>query len=182
MDNNNNSFFGWRRVFFVYGAKNFLSDSWFPFILATILVVGGFYWVNCTYEVLGILLDLAVNMLPVLLSLLIAAYAIILPMFCSKTADDIANERDGTNLLENLNSDFALSIYVSLVSVLTIIVSSFIHYLSIEFIYADIVNGIIATIILYLIFYDLKILKDLVIAVFNIGQVAIHLRNKSESN
>ena len=109
---NNNSFFGWRRVFSVYGTKNFLSDSWFSFILAIILVAVGFNWVDSTYDVLGNLLDLAIDMLPVLLSLLIAAYAIILPIFCSKTADDIADEKDGIDLLENLNSDFALSIYI----------------------------------------------------------------------
>ena len=137
---------------------------------------------SSTYKVLRNLLDLAIDMLPVLLSLLIAAYAIILPMFCSKTADEIANEENGTDLLENLNSDFALSIYVSLVSVLVIIVSSYIHHLAIEFIYADIFNGIVATMILYLIFYAFKILKDLVIAIFNIGQVAIHLRNNSKSD
>lgn len=178
----NDSFFGWRRVFSVYGAKNFLLDSWCPFLLAIVLVGCGFYWGDDTYEVLGKLLDLGIDMLPVLLSLLIAAYAIILPMFCSKTADDIAEEEEGEVLLEELNSDFALSIYVSLVSVLVIVITSFIHDMSIEFIYADWINAIVATFILYLIFYALKILKDLVIAVFNIGQVAIHLRSNKESD
>ena len=178
----NDSFFGWHRVFSVYGTKNFLLDSWCPFLLAIVLVGCGFYWGDDTYEVLGKLLDLGIDMLPVLLSLLIAAYAIILPMFFSKTAEDIAEEEDGEVLLEELNSDFALSIYVSLVSVFVIIVASFIRNLSIKFIYADVVNVVVAVIILYLIFYALKILKDLVIAVFNIGQVAICLRNNRDSD
>ena len=97
-------------------------------------------------------------------------------MFSSKTADDIAEEEGGVELLEKINSSSALSIYASLISVFAIIVSLYVHSLSIEFIYADYMNIMVATIILYLIFYSLKILKDLVIAVFNIGQTSIFLR------
>ena len=173
---NDNSFFGWQRVFAIYGIKNFILDSLLPFLLAILLVAIGYFGGNDTYKLLGSLLKLGIDMLPVLLSLLIAAYAIILPIFSSKTADDIAEEEGGVELLEKINSSSALSIYASLISVFAIIVSLYVHSLSIEFIYADYMNIMVATIILYLIFYSLKILKDLVIAVFNIGQTSIFLR------
>ncbi len=170
------TFFGWRSAFSVYGLKNFAIDSIIPAILSLLLVIVGVYSGADTYKMLGVIFSLGMSIIPVMISLLIAAYAILLSMFCSKTADDIAELDGGEELLANLNSDFAVSIYVSIVSILVILSGSFIHGLGILFEYSTLVNSVVSFLVLYLLCFSVLILKDLVIAIYDIGQVAIHYK------
>lgn len=170
------TFFGWHSAFCVYGLKDFAKDSIIPAILSLLLVIVGVCSGADTYKMLGMVFSLGMSIIPVMISLLIAAYAILLSMFCSKTANDIAGLDGGKELLAHLNSDFAVSIYVSIVSILVILPGSFIHGLGLLFEYSSLVNSIVSFGVLYLLFFSVLILKDLVIAIYDIGQVAIHYK------
>lgn len=170
------TFFGWRSAFNVYGLKDFATDSIIPAVLSLLLIVVGIYSGADTYKMLGAVFSLGMSIIPVMISLLIAAYAILLSMFCSKTANDIAELEGGKELLANLNSDFAVSIYVSIVSILVILSGSFVHGLGILSEYSSLVNSIVSFWVLYLLCFSVLILKDLVIAIYDIGQVAIHYK------
>ena len=110
-----------------------------------------------------------------MLSLLIAAYAILLSMFCSNTGKTIANQNGGKELLDELNSDFATSIFASFIGILFFIGGSLIHQLNL--ILYTLISSIIVLFFIGLpAVFSVFILKDLVIGIFNIGRVATHFQ------
>lgn len=171
-----NSFFGWPAVFQLYTFDDFLKDSIYPAIFSMIAILLSLLSDVCSYDILGKAFNIGLTIVPVMLSLLIAAYAILLSMFCSNTGKVIAEQDGGKELLDGLNSDFATSILASFVGILFFVGGTFIHQLKFSFIYADIINYIVLFITAYLLFFSVYILKDLVIGIFNIGRVATHFQ------
>ena len=175
MGNNNNPF-GWGAVFHLYGWKDWGYDSIFPVFMALLLTYISMLSDVDSYVLLGKVLDIGISIIPVMLSLLVAAYAIILSMFSSNAGDVISETDKGKELLAGVNSDFAISILSSIVGVLLCVVIKLFHSFKFELEYAAIVNSIVLFIVLYLMFFSIWILKDLVIGIFDVGVVAIHLR------
>lgn len=173
---NKSSFFGWPAVFQLYTLKDFLKDSIYPVIFSAIVMTLSIICDVESYTLLGKTLNIGLTIVPVMLSLLIAAYAILLSMFCSNTGKTIANQNGGKELLDELNSDFATSIFSSFIGILFFIGGSLIHQLKFDFIYADFVNYSALFLSDYLLFFSVFILKDLVIGIFNIGRVATHFQ------
>lgn len=124
---NKNSFFGWTAVFQLYTLKDFLKDSIYPVIFSAIVMALSIICDIESYTLLGKTLNIGLTIVPVMLSLLIAAYAILLSMFCSNTGKTIANQNGGKELLDELNSDFATSIFASFIGILFFIGGSLIH-------------------------------------------------------
>lgn len=174
---NSNVFFGWRVVFQFYTLKNLLIDSIVPMLLSTIVVILSYMSHVASYDVLNKGLNLGMTVAPVMISLLIAAYAILLSMFCSNTGKAIAQQEGGTNLLDGLNADFATSILASFVGIIFFIMASFIHSLGFTCLYADFINYFALLIAAYLLFFSVYILKDLVIGIFNFGRVAAYFQD-----
>lgn len=176
-----NTPFGWLSVLKIYTFKDFKHDSVFPCILSVLMIIGGYFTDIETYVILGKVLDIGLIIIPVLISLLIAAYAILLSVFCSAIFRNPKKTEEGKALLEKLNSNFGISILVSIIAIFFLICISYIHSLHLSFIYFNLLNIIVLLIIFYLLFFSVWILKDIVISIFDIGQVAIHFSDENES-
>lgn len=72
---NKNSFFGWTAVFQLYTLKDFLKDSIYPVIFSAIVMALSIICDIESYTLLGKTLNIGLTIVPVMLSLLIAAYA-----------------------------------------------------------------------------------------------------------
>ena len=86
---NNNGLTGWKAVFQSYKGKDTFKDSLVPLFVSLIIVATILILSLNTYQILSKIVEISLNILPSIVSLLLAAYAIVLTLFWSEYGKQI---------------------------------------------------------------------------------------------
>ena len=90
----------WKAAFKAYSLKQFVKDSIIPFVLAITFLVLSFIRRDLSLaSIIVKVADMMIVLLPVFISILIAAFAIWISFFLSNTIDFIKKSKDGKELL-----------------------------------------------------------------------------------
>lgn len=171
---NNNELIGWKAVFHSYNIIDAFKDWLIPLILSLITIVFVYIFTPDTYKVLSEILEISLNILPAIVSLLLAAYAIVLTLFWSEYGKSIRRYENGRKLLMNLNSSFAAIILFMIVGLIISVLLQVIISLEIvseSMIIYNIANLIGIFIIVSILFLSIFSLKDITINIFGLGQI-----------
>lgn len=165
---------GWKTVFRLYNGKDAFKDWIIPIFLSLITVVVVYIFTPDTYKVLTKIVDISLSILPAIVSLLLAAYAIVLTVFWSEYGKSIRRYENGRKLLMNLNSSFAAIILFMIVGLiisvlLQVIISIEIISYSMSIFKIANLTGIF--LIVFILFLSIFSLKDITINIFGLGQI-----------
>ena len=175
---NSVSDFGWRAARKEYTYKSILCDSIIPAIISVSILCTVLYFKIDTYNALSSLLKLSISILPTMLSLLLAGYAILISVYCSgfsekiKELDKKEGNQRGKRLMIGINSSFAIAILVMIMGVFSCFISSFICSLEIEapvYLNCAMINSSVLLVILFLSSFSIWVIKDITINIYNIG-------------
>lgn len=171
---NNNELIGWNAVFRSYNGKDTLKDGLVSLILSLIIVAVIYLLSLDSYKILYKIVDISLNILPAIVSLLLAAYAIVLTLFWSDYGKKIRRFENGRKLLTNINSSFAAIIFFMIVGLLLGLMFQIIISMEIKLqslLIANIANlfGIFAMV--FILFFSIYSLKDITVNIFGLGQI-----------
>ena len=112
----NKSLFGWNAVFSHYSWKDFIQDGAIPFVLSVMLCISTLFSEKCIYELLKTILDVGLSVAPVMVTLIVAAYTIILSFLMSDKFAQVKNAEVGKDFMRSLNSSFAMALFFTLLN------------------------------------------------------------------
>lgn len=161
--------FGIKGIFQQYGVKDLLEDIWIPLLLASILTIFVYISLADTYNILMSLLDFGIILVPVITTIILAAYVLLLSLL-SSALKKFRESKNGQTLHSKLNSGFAGNLLISFFSIVFLFLSSFIgklHFTSEYYIFINISIFWIATV---LISYPIFSLFGILIDMFNMGE------------
>lgn len=168
---------GWKKVSKFYAAKDFLKDSLIPAVISGLITVWVLTGFSDTFEILNNILNLSLEILPVILSLLIASYAIVLTIYWSDYGKKIRKIEVGKKLLSNLNSGFAAILMIMILGLLVCIVVQVVIWADLNtnsYLVAQAVNSIALFFILFILCFSVYSLKDIIANIFNLGETMTH--------
>lgn len=176
----------WKAAFKAYSLKQFGKDSIIPLVLTIAFLVLSFVQKELLLaSIIVKVCDMMIVLLPVFISILIAAFAIWISFFLSNTIDFIKESEEGEGLLNELNASFLIEISFSIIGMLFTISVLLIAGMgfTIDENYATIVNTIVLFILLFICFaviwWLIYIAKNLHnIAKFTILYERIESKNK----
>lgn len=145
----------WKAAFKAYSLKQFVKDSIIPLVLSILFLVLSYIQKELSSASIIIkVCDMMIVLMPVFISILIAAFAIWISFFLSNTIDFIKKSEDGKRLLNELNASFLIEISFSIIGMLfTISVSQIAGMgFAIDGIYATITNAIVLFILWFICF------------------------------
>ena len=145
----------WKAAFKAYSLKQFVKDSIIPSVLAIAFLVLSFVQRELSLATMIVKVsDMMIVLLPVFISILIAAFAIWISFFLSNTIDFIKKSEEGKGLLNELNASFLIEISFSIIGILFTISVLFIAGMGffIDDKYALVVNTIVLFILLFICF------------------------------
>ncbi len=169
----NNPYFGWKRAIANYSFTEFCKDSIIPTLITLSLVIIGLHSDTDFLQLLGLLLDIGLAVIPAMVALILAAYTLILTVFLGSTFEKVKKEKDGKELIAAINASFAMSLLFSTLTLIAIIVVSLIKEMVIYNLCANIVNILVFSIICYLSLFSLYIIFGIVIDIYNSGQTTL---------
>lgn len=170
--------YGWSAALNDYSIKSILMDGVLPLIISFFSIVLLFLAKIDIHKALSSLLDLSLNVIPIMLSLLLAGYTILLSLYWSDFGEKTKKIKGGSNLINQINASFAISILIMILGVFIIVVTSFLYNLDLkspDFINSNIINGSICFIILFLLTYSIWIMKDITINIYNLGKASMNI-------
>lgn len=167
------SSFGWDVIFSAYVWKDFGKDCIIPSIVS--FVIGGalLYSNADILQQLLLLLDLGIAIIPTMVALMVAAYAIVLSFLTNEKFKMVAQTDDGKNLISQLNSGFASSLTVMAFTLFVLIIIVCFARLNIACCYADVVNMVAYFILCFLLVFTVSTLKNIIVDLFNCGQTVL---------
>ncbi len=167
------SFFGWKSVFRNYGWKNFFVDSILPMLISTLLCIV-MYWKGADiFMQLKHLVGVGLSIVPAMVALILTAYTIMLTFIFGDKFASIKNTEEGNKLVQDLNSSFAACLFVSTISIITMIIVSNIANMKIAIECPNIINYPVYFLVCYLLVYSVSILIGIVVDIFNSGQTTL---------
>lgn len=183
---NKKSIFGWPSVFRFYSNKDLIRDSLFP-ILISMCVTAICYWEeNDMLVELFKLVTIGLSVVPAMLSILLAAYAILMSMYWSSISEKIKHNEKGNKLLNDLNSSFAGAIKVIWWSLLYLLIVNSVGVVNMPFniIPCSFINILLFFVTLYCILFSIWIIKDIAINIYNFASFAINadIKDKQEDD
>ena len=167
------SIFGWKSVFENYGVKDFIIDSIIPTIISIVLCVAIYCSGGDIVEQIKHILSLGIAIVPSMVALILAAYAIMLSFILSETMSKLMATENGRELVKSINASFAACLLVSTITLIILLIISCVANLNIPIEHPNRVNYPIYFIICYLLTYSVCVLIGVVIDIFNSGQTAL---------
>ena len=167
------SIFGWKSVFENYGIKDFVIDSIIPTIISSALCIAIYCSGSNIVEQIKHILSLGIAVVPSMVALILAAYAIMLSFILSETMSKLMVTENGRELVKSINASFAACLLVSTITLIFMLIISCIANLNIPIEHPNRVNYPIYFIICYLLTYSVCVLIGVVIDIFNSGQTAL---------
>lgn len=169
----NNKIFGWPAAIQDYSWSSILEDSFIPLIISVTLLFIILYEKIEIYLALSSIVSLSLQIIPIMLSLILAGYAIILTLYTSTAILDVKKSKVGNNLLIKINASFPMAIIIMILGIFASLVSSFILSLKIKspaFISEDFINSVAFVLIMFLLVFSIRIIKDVTINIYNLGK------------
>lgn len=165
--------FGWGAVLRHYGWCSLLEDCILPGLLSVFIIILMIVNKADMREQLESLLNIGFMIVPVMISLVLAAYAILLSYILSDSVSKVVEDRKGKEFIANLNSGFAAYLLISVIAIVLMILISCVLPLEVECKCENKVNTLVYFFISFLLFYSVNVLIGVVIDIFNIGQTRI---------
>ncbi|MBD5358177.1 MAG: hypothetical protein HDR88_14485 [Bacteroides sp.] len=162
--------FGLKGIFKDYSVGEFGKDLILPFLVACILTPIMLMSNKSPYHCLMEILNFGIIVVPILITLILTAYVLLLSMFGS-TLKDFCTYESGVDLHKKLNSGFAANLIISILSLVGIFIGTFIAKMEFYSDYANSVNQIAYAIYVILVAYPIFSLFGITIDLFNVGQV-----------
>ncbi|WP_321517444.1 hypothetical protein [uncultured Bacteroides sp.] len=169
--------FGWPAALRDYSWSSIVEDSIIPLIFSIILLVIMLWLKIDLYKALSSIVNLSLQIVPIMLSLLLAGYAILLTLYATNFMKEIKN-MGGTYLFTQINASFAIAIFVMVIGVFVNVTSSFIISLNIKspsYINEDVINGSLFIIIMFLLVFSIRIIKDVTVNIYNLGKALLKM-------
>ena len=170
---NNKTFFGWKTVFQYYNLKVFFIDSIIPVIIAIIicLIVG--LSKSSVIDQLKHIVNVGINIIPSMIALLLAAYAIMLTFFSSNEISILKSTEEGKELSKKINANFAACILFSIITIIVLFLVSAIANMNIQIDYSSWINYPILFVVCFLLVFTVYSLVNIVIDIYNCGQIIV---------
>lgn len=169
---------GWGAVFAIYSARNFKASIVLPTVLSILSISLCFLSRISTFLMVKYMSEMTIQIVPMVLGFVLSGYALFMGLNDSTSVKDLLNykpkDRDCT-LFQDLNTVFAVVLYSSFLTCILGVTIGFICSLEIKSFdfyrpYIDITNRIVLFILLFMIYYTINSIKDVVINIFNYGQ------------
>ncbi|MFZ4455478.1 MAG: hypothetical protein ACOYOT_04585 [Bacteroidales bacterium] len=170
---NSTDLFGWKSVLQNYGLNGILVDSIFPIIISIVLCITMCLNDIDVYVQLKYVLGIGISVVPAMVSLILTAYTIMLTFIIGDKFSSIKKTKSGRKLIQDLNSSFAACLFVSIISIVAMIIVSCLVNMNIAIDNPCSINYISFFFICYLLLYSITILIGIVIDVFNSGQTIL---------
>lgn len=171
-DNKVKDYFGWRSVVNRY-VKEFINDIVFPIVIIILFFIIALLSNVPSNWLIEESISIGLNVIPVFLSVLVAGYVLLLTIYFSGNIDSFLENEEGKDLLYRISANYAFCILNAIVGLFLTIIVSFVFHLNIHVSYSGWINYPACGLIYLFVFYTLKNLKDLVIALFDFGQTFI---------
>lgn len=168
---NNKTIFGWKTVFQYYSLKDFFYDSIIPIVVAIIICFVIIISKSCVFDQLKHLVDVGISIIPSMIALLLAAYAIILTLLSSNEMSILKSTTDGKKLAKSINANFASCILISIITIIVLFIISSIANMNIRVEYSSWINYPTLFIVCFLIVFSVFFLINIVIDIFNSTQI-----------
>jgi hypothetical protein len=174
MSNNDRNIFGWKSVFKNYTLLDALKDCKYPSCISLTLTLMIIFSSSDIFVSLQKIILWSIGIIPNILALLLAGYAIVLTVFWSDYGKNIRKYETGRRLLNNINSSYAATI---LIMVITLLLNLSIDLITSFEIVAPVrisksVNVTAIFFVITLLIFSIWLLKDIAINIFNLGQTS----------
>lgn len=174
----NNKDFGWFSAFKDYSFCSVLGDCVFP-LITSLLSLSILLFLNIDiYKALLSILNLSIAVVPTMLSLLLAGYAILLSLYWSDFGLKIKKMNGGVELLNQINASFAIAILVMILGVFVCLFSLFVCNLEVKSLAClneNMINGTVFFFVVFLLAFSIWIMKDITINIFNLGKASLKM-------
>lgn len=167
------SIFGWKAVMSNYGWRDMFLDSILPVLVSSALCAVMYVNDANIFIQLKHLVGVGISIVPAMVALILAAYTILLTFVIGDKFSLIKGNDEGRSLIQGLNASFAACLFISTISLITMIITSCVANMNIEIKDSNTINYIMYFIISYLLIYSVSILIGVVIDVFNCGQTTL---------
>lgn len=167
------SIFGWKAVLREYGWNSFIKDSILPVIVAFGLCVLVYVENSDMFVQIKHLVKVCISIVPTMVALILTAYTIMLTFFIGGKFASIKKSEKGKQLIQSLNSSFAACLFMSIISIIVMIIISSIANMGIAVEKPDYINYVIYFVVCYLLVFSVSILVGIVIDIFNSGQTIL---------
>lgn len=162
--------FGIKGILEHYSLQDTGKDIILPVLLSMMLTPLMVLSPKSNFENLNKLLDFGITVVPILITLILAAYVLLLSMFGNALSEFCSTE-SGKNLQKKLNSGFAANLIISLVCLIGIFVGNFVTKMEYTSEWASIINIVAYAIFVVMTAYPLFCLFGIIIDLFNLGQI-----------
>ncbi|MBR3656853.1 MAG: hypothetical protein IKN58_06715 [Prevotella sp.] len=176
--------FGLRGIWIRY-YREFFKDLLWPIVFSIVLLCFARHYRIYSPLVLQEAIKVGIAIIPVLLSVLVAGYVLLLTIYFSGNIENFKSKKKGQDMLYAISANYALCIINSIIALVITIIISFFFQMELTSKYHTYVNYTCSAIVYVLLFYTLKNLKDLVLSLFDFGQSFIferQLEKNSDSN
>lgn len=180
-----NKLFGWESIF----QKSAFIDLVKDFAVPILCGIGGGYLCRYTsaktLTVLSSLFANSITIVPSLISLQLAAYAIMSALFFTETAKLMREKEKGRDLLVRLNRSCVLSMIISLVFLIYAFIGNYIIQLKISYLYAETFNLVCIGVTIFFMIEVIWQLVCVIMDIYNFANLTVKIRKtteKSESN
>ena len=179
--------FGWPKAFSLYSFKYFGIASIFPLCLTVASFVASLLSDNEPIFFIELLSSIILNISPVIIGFLLSGYAIIIGFSSNEVVRFMSKRSDNTDktLYQRQNAVFAVSILSLLIGLILGVFSHFVAKSGINFFPSDIatnvLNYITLFVLLFVVYFSIISVKDMVVNVFNFGQMIHYLTQKGQS-
>lgn len=179
--------FGWRKAFSLYSWEYFKKGAIYPLVITLISIGVSLLSPKNPIFFIDIISGIILNISPGVIGFLLSGYAIIIGFSSNEVVKFMSKkskESDGT-LYQQQNAVFAVSIFSILIGLVSALFIRFIFESGVNFfpndLYTDVFNYIVLSLILFIAYYSIFTIKDMIINVFNFGQLIHYLIQKEIS-
>ncbi|MEL3904420.1 MAG: hypothetical protein P1P63_04845 [Treponemataceae bacterium] len=180
--------FGWKKAFSLYSKKYFWKASILPLILTSASFLVSVQSSKSPIFYIRLLSETILDISPGVIGFLLSGYAIIIGFSSNEVVRFMSKKSDTSDktLYQRQNAVFAVSIFSLLVGLVIAIFVNFILKAEINYFHNDIAanifNNCILLLLLYVIYFSVFSIKDMIINVFNFGQMIHYLMQKQINN
>ena len=150
--------------------KDLRNDFLIPFAIAMLMMAVAWLFDVNSPLFMAESLNAGLVVTPVLLSVLVAGYVLLLTIYFSGNIGAFKKSERGRDLLYQISSNYAFCIINAIIALVTTVFFSFLFHLNIQVSHPGFVNYPCTFVVYFFMFFTLKNMKDLVVALFNFGQ------------
>lgn len=179
---------GWSTVCYIYSVENLKKSIRIPLWLSIIvLIISLVYSDNSSICYIGYVSDIILMVVPSILGFTLSGYALMMGLSNSEFIKGLARYKEnGKNysMFQSLNATFAVVLFISFVTTIVGICANLILKINIIVaipnIICQIYNWFCYFVLVFLLFYAINSIKDIVINIFNFGQyVQVYINSES---